>query len=98
MDAQLKAKWVEALRSGKYRQTRGMLKAPLDNSFCCLGVLCDIQGADFDAIRAHYGTLSLSSSPYEYIGTVGVLSDRLAMMNDSGASFSEIADFIEKHL
>lgn len=33
-------KWVEALRSGEYTQTRGQLK---DYSrFCCLGVACDL--------------------------------------------------------
>ena len=33
-------KWVEALRSGEYRQTTGVLRDR--DGFCCLGVLCDI--------------------------------------------------------
>ena len=33
-------KWVAALRSGKYRQGRGALCR--DDSFCCLGVACDV--------------------------------------------------------
>lgn len=41
MNAELKAKWVEALRSGKYKQTQGVLRSSA-NHFCCLGVLCDI--------------------------------------------------------
>ena len=32
--------WVEALRSGKYKQGRGQLR--FKNEYCCLGVLCDI--------------------------------------------------------
>jgi hypothetical protein len=32
--------WVEALRSGKYKQGRGALGA--DNEFCCLGVACEL--------------------------------------------------------
>jgi len=32
--------WVEALRSGKYEQTKGALRA--GDKFCCLGVACDI--------------------------------------------------------
>jgi hypothetical protein len=32
--------WVEALRSGDYRQAKGMLRE--GDNFCCLGVLCDI--------------------------------------------------------
>ena len=32
--------WVEALRSGKYKQATRKLRD--DTSFCCLGVACDI--------------------------------------------------------
>lgn len=35
-------KWVKALRSGKYWQSRGSLKG--FRGYCCLGVLCDISG------------------------------------------------------
>lgn len=35
-----RAKWVEALRSGEYRQGSGSLQA--DGKFCCLGVACDV--------------------------------------------------------
>jgi hypothetical protein len=44
-------RWVKALRSGKYRQTREQLRAadaegqPTDG-FCCLGVLCDLFAKD----------------------------------------------------
>ena len=41
MNPQVKAKWLKALRSGEYRQTRCMLRSSND-AFCCLGVLCDI--------------------------------------------------------
>lgn len=33
-------KWVDALRSGKYKQGRAYLK--YGNGYCCLGVACDI--------------------------------------------------------
>lgn len=33
-------KWLKALRSGKYNQTRGHLRD--SNGYCCLGVACDI--------------------------------------------------------
>ena len=47
MQKTMKKKWVKALRSGEYQQTRGALcnrnsrKKP---SYCCLGVLCDVTG------------------------------------------------------
>lgn len=33
-------KWIAALRSGEYEQTRGALND--ENGFCCLGVACDL--------------------------------------------------------
>lgn len=48
MDKKLKAKWVKALRSGRYKQAEGFLKTA-DGKFCCLGVLCTISGADWVA-------------------------------------------------
>lgn len=35
----VKKAWVEALRSGKYEQGKGMLNSA---GYCCLGVLCEV--------------------------------------------------------
>jgi hypothetical protein len=40
MNNDVKAKWVAALRSGEYVQGRSRLRT--GNTFCCLGVLCDL--------------------------------------------------------
>jgi hypothetical protein len=40
MKADIKTKWVAALRSGKYEQTAGVLRN--SHGYCCLGVLCDL--------------------------------------------------------
>lgn len=42
MRKEIKELWVNALRSGEYKQHTGSLKDPDTNSFCCLGVLCDL--------------------------------------------------------
>ena len=42
MNQELKAKWLEALRGGKYEQGKG--KFELRGKFCCLGVLCIAAG------------------------------------------------------
>lgn len=42
MKPEIKKLWVEALRSGRYQQTKDVLHNRQDNSFCCLGVLCDL--------------------------------------------------------
>lgn len=44
MNKELKPKWLKALRSGEYKQSRETLKD--DNGFCCLGVLCDLTYPD----------------------------------------------------
>lgn len=41
MDKQIKARWVEALRSGSYAQGKHTLRSSAEK-YCCLGVLCDI--------------------------------------------------------
>lgn len=40
MSPELKTRWLEALRSGEYKQGRAYLRK--DDKFCCLGVLCDL--------------------------------------------------------
>ena len=45
MKKRVLTKWLKALRSGKYKQGRGTLCQTDKNgneSFCCLGVLCDL--------------------------------------------------------
>lgn len=37
----VKTMWVNALRSGEYKQGRGRLRTE-NNEFCCLGVLCNL--------------------------------------------------------
>lgn len=51
MDANLKAKWLADLRSGKFRQAQGYLHNPKGDSYCCLGVLCLSAGASFQDWR-----------------------------------------------
>jgi hypothetical protein len=41
MNAEVKKKWLAALRSGKYKQGKYTLRTE-DNEFCCLGVLCEV--------------------------------------------------------
>lgn len=48
MKPEIKQRWIEALRSGEYKQGTTYLRQ--DNSYCCLGVLCDLYNKD------HYET------------------------------------------
>ncbi len=59
MDPALKKQWVDALRSGDYLQAQETLKGRVyvdgqitdDVGYCCLGVLCDLRGAEFNVTR-----------------------------------------------
>ena len=44
MKTEIKQRWVEALRSGSYKQLTGVLHrdSSSGSAFCCLGVLCDL--------------------------------------------------------
>ena len=99
MKIDMKAKWLEALRSGDYKQGRNALKQ--DGCFCCLGVLCDIidpngwnEYGHFDGDRNY-----LSSGVKETVGMTPWEVSQVADMNDcERKSFTEIADWIEKNL
>lgn len=104
MDKEIKAQWLEALRSGAYQQTRGHLK-DLDG-YCCLGVLCDIVQPD-RWVEEEVGKFSMnyytSCLPTEVRHKVDMPGDgttgKLMGMNDaSKLSFDEIADWIEEYL
>ena len=49
MNSDIKTKWLEALRSGDYRQGQNVLHQQFGGDkpqYCCLGVLCDIAVKD----------------------------------------------------
>lgn len=89
MDKELKAKWVEALRSGKYKQGRSRLKHA--GRHCCLGVLCEVAGVK---ASSDDGNLPLGFQPIP-VPVEGVL---INMNDDTRNSFAEIADYIEANL
>ena len=48
LEKNFKKRLVAALRSGKYKQTTGMLFDSSNGGFCCLGVMCSLRGATLD--------------------------------------------------
>jgi len=112
MNPQIKQKWVSALRSGDYQQGRNYLRT--DNGFCCLGVLCDLYGKENNvewnlANNGHNYEFQdkeshLPSSVIEWAGVgdgnppVNDGESTLVRLNDSGSTFEQIADVIEKQL
>jgi hypothetical protein len=93
-------RWVEALRSGKYPQTRRTLKD--DAGFCCLGVACDlyaeeVEGANWklrgEGAQAFHGVRSIGYSvpPPEVIEWLGLRSE-IGHVNDVDPSLTMLND------
>lgn len=99
MDANLKAKWIAALRSGEYQQGAGLLFNEDERAYCCLGVLCAVSGlainADDDCVVGDEGR---DDGCYFTIEAMVGDYKPLARLNDSGKSFAEIADYIEANI
>lgn len=135
---EIKERWVNALRSGKYRQGKTELVQPdckLGEGlvYCCLGVLCDLASEDgvvpklsslYSTTRWPHDADGTTVSPEEwrwnqeesglpcdavvewafgegaeniprYLYMSNIAQKTLYYMNDTGASFEEIADVIE---
>jgi len=108
MDKALKAKWLEALRSGKYKQGQGRLRSD-DDKFCCLGVLCDISGEGEWEHSSSMGYLYKRGEERDrnvlpmflgkIVGMEDGQEDKLIDMNDGdGLSLLAIADWIEENI
>jgi hypothetical protein len=117
MNQAIKEKWIQALNSGEYPQTRGCLKD--DNGYCCLGVLSDLyqketnifhwenrtdkDGTKYYEMGSETAVLPIevvewagldSNDPHFYIdGVFGYLS----RLNDSGADFPDISNYIAQN-
>lgn len=111
MNPEIKQKWLSALRSGKYKQGKGRLRA--QDTFCCLGVLCDIAAKEnlgawfeFSYFRPNEGHAVTGVLPDSIVrwaelpdNNPYIISTPLARLNDSdNYDFQKIANLIEKHL
>lgn len=102
-----KAKWLEALRSGKFKQGNSMLYDEQSNSYCCLGVSCKIVHPKIDInqeewILSHLFVDIKSKVPKILRSEDNEVVQKLSNMNDgfkeSKKSFKQIARWIEKNL
>ncbi len=110
MDPTLKANWTAALRSGKYKQGKDTLRR--GDTFCCLGVLADLLGAEWKADPIEGYSCTLEGDDTKLVTTlfthtqglgVGDHSEALMRMNDGTGhegphTFLQIADYIEENL
>ena len=96
MERESKKKWIKALESGRYKQTKENLE--LDGHYCCLGVLCKTMRIDLQTAKSSFDYEMLSESVLEKVGLTEAEQNKLARMNDEGKSFREIAVYIRANL
>lgn len=105
MKAELKAKWIAALRSGEYKQGMGGLRRYVygDVVYCCLGVVCEVMGYHY---RSEVYETETGHVVHVDKLVVGDFENELALkqqahlaeMNDRGWTFTDIADWIEANV
>lgn len=89
--------WINALRSGMFAQTKGVLKD--DKGFCCLGVACEIglvEAGDCSSLptdESMWQNMGLSRNPRVVLDGMPFFVSEL---NDLDYSFKEIADLLEE--
>ncbi len=61
LNRKIRTKWTRALRSGGYKQGVGRLcfSTSKGKKFCCLGVLADIQGAEWKVTASAFNPVRL---------------------------------------
>lgn len=106
-------RWIAALRSGRYEQGKEWLRTVDNRHCCLgvacrvlkepgqiskTGKLWEYDGCNASAPTEVKSMLSLNSALGRITGGFSIAGkDCLAFANDAGATFAEIADFIEAH-
>jgi hypothetical protein len=106
MKEEIKHIWIDALTSGEFHKAQGILRNDKYNTYCCLGVLCELHrritnkggwnGAFYFDKCGH-----LPEQVQEWSGIESTNAEyknsNLVMDNDSGKSFISIAQIIENN-
>jgi hypothetical protein len=108
MNQEVKTKWIQALRSGKYKQGQAYLRE--GEYYCCLGVLCDLNESRQWTHIDHPSKKIYSPFPNEdhqmlpknisqWANLIEIEQDELIELNDTdNYTFEQIADYIEENL
>lgn len=95
MDADLKAKWIAALRSGEFKQAQKRLKS--GDAYCCLGVLAIVHDKNAD-LRDDEGENDVYAQLDEMVGRLSRRIELVSMNDKEGKTFAEIADYVERNI
>lgn len=105
LTAELKTKWLSALRSGKYKQGQYLLR-DRDNCYCPLGVLMEVSGlGEWEAAEGSAYRYRMPADHNRFTNRVPCelvsqsRQSRITRLNDFGRMpFAAIADWIEENV
>lgn len=105
MDTKIRDTWIEALRSGKYKQGNHHMRIEDSDdgslTYCCLGVLTDALG-DWEGYEDYLGKGHAIQCQETYAPAIAGLGweeqvDFTIMNDKSLMSFEQIATYIEEN-
>lgn len=104
MDPEVKGRWIEALRSGQYKQGAHQLKTP-DGCNCCLGVLAEINAIPHfrrEGSNTTYYDFSEDDRrdadvPDNYCGLDHLAICELIHLNDSGVYDEKVGKYSDPY-
>ena len=99
MNNLIKHKWIDALRSGKYKQGKYYLKT-INDEYCCLGVLTQLYVDEHPNTSFIENYLPLEVVEWANLKEINPIinGDFLANLNDNGKTFDQIASLIDTYL
>jgi hypothetical protein len=103
MKRSLLNKWIEALESGQFVQGKGTLRNPDKDTYCCLGVLCEIAGLTKVSGITETRYVYKDSRDSNYLPAAFGIEQKfaydylLSRLNDTGTLFPEIAQKLRTH-
>ncbi len=99
MKAEIKNKWLKALRSGDFKQAVGELHNLDTGGYCCLGVLCDIakqEGVVIERKNAH-SSRYIPADGNDYFGSDALLPQAVQKWAGFEVSSPSFADGDDVH-
>ena len=97
---EFKKKWVAALRSGKYKQARGVLYDEYNKGYCCLGVSGKVCGYPDSELKTEFFRFGFDQIPQILKGDcyTNPIVEGLTDLNDDMIPFEIIAGVVNEWL
>ena len=92
-----KTKWLNALRSNKYRKTTGAMRR--GGRYDALGVLCDVTGNTKNRrMTAAYPRVNKDGDVQSFMGLSPNIQQKISQLNDGSNDFDSVIRYISRNV